>query len=111
MTNLTWGTTSQSHRTQTPMLQVGFESTMPEFKQAKTVHALDCAATVIGFFCEYSLYLHIREHYEGQTSSYQQEDLKLSTLLTFPTGNVKHNTGEDGVPEILTNSLRTEYLQ
>jgi hypothetical protein len=28
---------------------VGFEPTTPVFKQAKTVHALDRAATVIGF--------------------------------------------------------------
>jgi hypothetical protein len=27
---------------------VGFELTIPEFKRAKTVHALDRAATVIG---------------------------------------------------------------
>jgi hypothetical protein len=32
------------------MPQVGFESTIPVFKRAKTVHALDRAATVIGFF-------------------------------------------------------------
>jgi hypothetical protein len=27
---------------------VGFEPTTPVFEQVKTVHALDCAATVIG---------------------------------------------------------------
>jgi hypothetical protein len=30
------------------MLRVGFESTIPAFEQAMTVHALDRAATVIG---------------------------------------------------------------
>jgi hypothetical protein len=30
------------------MPQVGFEPTIPVFKRAKTVHALDHAATVIG---------------------------------------------------------------
>jgi hypothetical protein len=29
------------------MSRVGFEPTIPVFEQAKTVHALDCAATVI----------------------------------------------------------------
>jgi hypothetical protein len=30
------------------MLQVVFEPTIPVFEQKKTVHALDCAASVIG---------------------------------------------------------------
>jgi hypothetical protein len=30
------------------MPQVGFESTIPAFERAKTIHALDRAATVIG---------------------------------------------------------------
>jgi hypothetical protein len=30
------------------MLQVGFEPTIPVFERAKTVHALDSAATVTG---------------------------------------------------------------
>jgi hypothetical protein len=32
------------------MLWLGFEPTIPAFKRAKTVHTLDRAATVIGFF-------------------------------------------------------------
>jgi hypothetical protein len=32
------------------MIQVEFEPTIPVFERAKTVHALDCAATVIGTF-------------------------------------------------------------
>jgi hypothetical protein len=31
-----------------PYLKVGFEPTIPVFERARTVHALDCAATVIG---------------------------------------------------------------
>jgi hypothetical protein len=42
-----------THRTnpQTSMPRVGFEPTIPVFKQAKTVHTLDRAATVLGFEC------------------------------------------------------------
>jgi hypothetical protein len=32
------------------MRQVGFEPAIPMFDRAKTVHALDCATTVIGTF-------------------------------------------------------------
>jgi hypothetical protein len=38
----------QSKRTQTSMPRVGFEPTIPVFERAKTVHALDRAATLIG---------------------------------------------------------------
>jgi hypothetical protein len=36
---------TQNKRTQTSMPQVGFEPTIPVFERAKTVHALDRAAT------------------------------------------------------------------
>jgi hypothetical protein len=39
---------TQDKCTQTSMSQVGFEPTTTAFEQAKTVHALDRAATVIG---------------------------------------------------------------
>jgi hypothetical protein len=39
---------TQNKRTQTSMPQVGFESTISIFERAKTVHALDSAAAVIG---------------------------------------------------------------
>jgi hypothetical protein len=45
-------TQAQNKRTQTPMPQMGFEPTMPVFEWAKTVHALDRAATVIGWSTE-----------------------------------------------------------
>jgi hypothetical protein len=41
-------TQTQNKRTQTSMPRVGFEPTIPVFELAKTVHALDRAATVIG---------------------------------------------------------------
>jgi hypothetical protein len=46
-------TYTQNKRTQTSMLRVGFEPTIPVFERAKTVHALDRAAAVIGvaYFC------------------------------------------------------------
>jgi hypothetical protein len=40
-------TQAQNKRTQTSMPWVGFETTIPAFERAKTVHALDLAATVI----------------------------------------------------------------
>jgi hypothetical protein len=41
-------TYTQNKRTQTFMPRVGFEPTTPVFERAKTVYALDRAATVIG---------------------------------------------------------------
>jgi hypothetical protein len=38
------------------MAQVGFEPTIPVFEGEKTVHALDCAAAVIGSIVDYNLY-------------------------------------------------------
>jgi hypothetical protein len=38
---------------------VGFEPTIPEFERAKTVHALDRAATVIGSFTNTIQYRHV----------------------------------------------------
>jgi hypothetical protein len=46
-------TQTQNKRTQTSMSQVGLEPTIPVFEQAKTVHALDRAATVIGILQPY----------------------------------------------------------
>jgi hypothetical protein len=40
-------TQTQHKRTQTSMPRLGFEPTIPVFERAKTVHALDRAATVI----------------------------------------------------------------
>jgi hypothetical protein len=40
-------TQTENKRTQTSMTRVGFEPTIPVFQRAKTVHALDRAATAI----------------------------------------------------------------
>jgi hypothetical protein len=42
-------TYTQNERTQTSMPRVRFEPMIPAFERAKTVHALDRAATVIGW--------------------------------------------------------------
>jgi hypothetical protein len=41
-------TQTQNKHKQTSMARMGFEPTIPVFERAKTVHALDRAATVIG---------------------------------------------------------------
>jgi hypothetical protein len=41
-------TQTQNKRTQTSMPRVGYEPTIPMFERMKTVHALDCAAALIG---------------------------------------------------------------
>jgi hypothetical protein len=43
-------TQTQNKRAQTSTPRVGFEPTIPVFEGAKTVHASECAATVIGIF-------------------------------------------------------------
>jgi hypothetical protein len=48
-------TQTQNKHTQTSMLEVGFEPTIPVFERAKTFHALYRAATVIGCI-RYSVY-------------------------------------------------------
>jgi hypothetical protein len=45
-------TQTQTKRKQISMPQVGFEPMIPVFKRAKTVHALDRAATMIGYFAD-----------------------------------------------------------
>jgi hypothetical protein len=48
---------TQNKRSHTSMSQVGFEPTIPVFERAKTVHALDGAATVIGNFIRLLLFV------------------------------------------------------
>jgi hypothetical protein len=45
----------QNKHTRTSMSRVGFKPTIPAFERAKTVHALDCAATAIGTFLSHVL--------------------------------------------------------
>jgi hypothetical protein len=49
--------TTQTHnkRTQTSMPPVGFEPTVSVLERAKTLHALDRAATVIGKLTNYNI--------------------------------------------------------
>jgi hypothetical protein len=42
--------------------RVGFESTIPVFELAKTIHALGRAATVIGLCTIYTNYINYTEH-------------------------------------------------
>jgi hypothetical protein len=48
-------TQTENKRTQTSMPGVGFEPTIPASEQAKTVHASDRAAAVIGLICHTSI--------------------------------------------------------
>jgi hypothetical protein len=57
--NLHRTTQTQNERRQISMPSVGIESTTPVFERAKTVHALDGEATVIGMFiCQYHYILY-----------------------------------------------------
>jgi hypothetical protein len=59
-------TQTQNKRTLTSLPWVGFEPTIPAFERAKTVHALDRAATVIGAWkmYEYSkMYFNLTDTY------------------------------------------------
>jgi hypothetical protein len=50
-------TQTQNKRTQTSMPWVGFAPTIPAFERGKTVHALDRAATVIGSYIFYRVFI------------------------------------------------------
>jgi hypothetical protein len=54
---------TQNKHTQTSMPRVGFESTIPVFERAKTVHALDRAATAIGTYFHTELKLGTKYYY------------------------------------------------
>jgi hypothetical protein len=45
-------TQTKNKRTQTSMLRVGFERTIPVLERAKRARALDCAVTVIGLYLQ-----------------------------------------------------------
>jgi hypothetical protein len=47
------------------MPRVGFEPTIPVFERAKTVHALDCAAIVIGEDILYCILISFRARHVG----------------------------------------------
>jgi hypothetical protein len=80
----THGTTqTQNKRTQTSMPWVGFEPTIPVFERAKTVHALDRAATVTGSFLVIQNYLG-REFLAAVTVTYTST-LNVKTLFSSRT--------------------------
>jgi hypothetical protein len=55
-------TQTQNKRTETLMPRVGFETTTPVFKRAKTVHAIYRAATVIGTVITYIIKKKYKQH-------------------------------------------------
>jgi hypothetical protein len=65
---------------------VGFETTIAVFERAKTVHALDCAAIVIGF----AVYLVLVKHTHSSTH-YQGTQLRASLQI-----NMLQNQGSWG---------------
>jgi hypothetical protein len=63
---------------QTSMPSVGFEPTIPAFEQAKTVHALDLAVTVIGSSWKYYVEIEIKGTWtESYSSRLRNEVLQL----------------------------------
>jgi hypothetical protein len=64
---------TQNKHTQTYMPQVGFEPTIPVFERAKTVHALDRAATEIGNHVHWNL---------GSTVGLRHQKFFPETLIT-----------------------------
>jgi hypothetical protein len=67
------------------MPQVGFEPTIPVFKRAKTLHALDRAATVIG-----ALYIYIYTCYK-----YEHVLCKQKHHLRINNGQCVQRSGEN----------------
>jgi hypothetical protein len=72
-------TYTHNKRTQTSMPWVRFESTIPAFKRAKTVHATDRAATVIG-----------RKFLEG----------RKCRLIQVRTGSLREGTEENHITSV-----------
>jgi hypothetical protein len=63
-------TKTQNKRIQTSIPWVGFESTIPASERAKTVHALDRAATVIGNILSQAVFMPKSSHNKKQFKSY-----------------------------------------
>jgi hypothetical protein len=61
-----------------------FENTTPAFERAKTVHGLDLAATVIGYFCpQGGCFL----FYRGRTSFKYSLNIEINTSLQIVSFN------------------------
>jgi NADH:ubiquinone oxidoreductase subunit 4 (subunit M) len=76
------------------MPQVGFEPTISVFHQAKTVHALDCVASVIGF-CVGMLYVNM------YTKSFANENQYSSRMYFINCRNIDYKLGITGVSDRL----------
>jgi hypothetical protein len=63
-------TQTQNEHKQTSMSPVGFEPTIPGFERAKTVHALDCVATVTGIAVIVCIY-YVKSNYGTCSSNFQ----------------------------------------
>jgi hypothetical protein len=77
--------TQKKHR-QTSIPQVGFEPMIPVFKRAKTVHALNSAATVIGL--PILTFLNYQKEYEEKS----YEDPRCVTISIPPLFCFSHST-------------------
>jgi hypothetical protein len=112
---------TQNKRTKTSMPRLGLEPTTPVFERAKTVHALDRAATVIGFNVSHlqNKYLHgaldhpvsiqlrfrILEHTLPRGDSNMEVDLPLNSVPSAPqTKGVA--TPSQCVPRAYQSSLK-----
>jgi hypothetical protein len=73
-------TQTENKHKQTSMPRVGFEPTIPVFERAKTVHALDRAATVIGLQLCSSLNM-------TRTENFERWNLRIFIYMSF-SGNL-----------------------
>jgi hypothetical protein len=62
------------------MTRVGFESTIPVFERAKTVHASDSAATVIGSFVNTTLVYSAKSSFPAWIGTEWRDYYTLSLL-------------------------------
>jgi hypothetical protein len=96
-------TQTQNKRTQTSMPQVGFEPTIPVFKRAKTVHALDREVSMKGEVCNYSIrvqnkhriltFLKSNHYIQWFLSLREEHRLKVTenTILRVSSGPVRED--------------------
>jgi hypothetical protein len=68
--NLHRTTQTQNKRRQTSMPLVGFELTIPVFERAKTIHALNRAATVIGML--------IYQYFESMSEKFSVDEIHIT---------------------------------
>jgi hypothetical protein len=76
-------TQTQNNSTQISMPQVGFEPTIPVFERAKTVHALERAATVIGICSTYMPYICIMQTMKSDPYALPQTEEQFCFFFDF----------------------------